>query len=183
MRKADVKVGMLVTCKEPVRAYYSGYPKGHPVCVFESGDIGVVAETNVPYVVNREGTFACVDFYKSGNIHNLHHWQENGESPWRAGLDYPNLRKLTRQELEAHPYHCLTIELCEPCAEHKARIETEFPYQFADSKVSEAAPSHVVVRLLHPITLWQIYWLGIQKGKGTIKNWFSLENEMPRISS
>ncbi len=180
MKKAHVKVGMLVTCKEPVKAYGSGYPKGHPVCVFEPGDIGIVACINVPYVVNREGTFACVDFYKPGTIHNPDHWQEYGESPWRAGLDYSNIRELTTKELEDHPYHCLMVDMCEPYTQNKARIRAEFPYQFADTFVDEASPSHVVIRLLHPISLWQIYWLGIQQGKGKIRQWYTLENEMPK---
>ena len=143
MQKSQIRVGLLVTCREPVEAYGSGYPKEHPVCVFKPGDIGIIASTEVPYVITREGTFACVGFYQTGNIRNLHHWQENGEAPWRAGVDYPNLRELTPQELEAHPYHSLTVEICEPCAENKAR-----PYQFTDAKVSEAPPSQVVIRLL-----------------------------------
>jgi hypothetical protein len=180
MKKANVKIGMLVTCKEGIEAYGSGYPKGHPSCFFEPGDIGIVACIDVPYVVNREGTFACVDFYKPGTIHNLHHWQEYGESPWRAGLSYSNIRELTTRELEDHSYHSLTVQTCEPYAENKALIQTAFPYQFGDTFVDEACFGRVVMRLLHPISLWQIYWLGIQQGKGKIRQWYTLENEMPK---
>jgi hypothetical protein len=177
--KNSIEVGMLVTCKKPVEAYGSGYPKGHPVCFFEPGDIGSVVSMDVPYVTGSNGVFACVDFYKPGTIQNPHHWQEHGEVPWRAGLDYNNLRKLTTKELEAHSYHSLTIKVPEPYTENKTLIETTFPYQFADTKVSEEEPSQVVIRLLHPISLWQIYWLGIEQGKGTICQWYTLENEMP----
>ena len=168
---------MLVTCKEAVKAYGSGYPKGYPVCFFEPGDSGVVASTDVPYVVGREGKFACVDFYKPGTIRDRHHRQENGDSPWRAGLTYANMREMTTKEME-HPYHSLTVKVCEPYAENKAQIETKFPYQFADTFVDDASPSRVVIRLLHPISLWQTYWLGIQQGRGRIE-WYTLENEMP----
>ncbi len=181
MKKSTLKVGMLVTCKERVEAYDSGYPKGQPFCFFEPGDIGIVACIDVPYVVNREGTFACVDFYKPGTLHNRHHWQQDGESPWRAGLDDWNIRELSAKDLEAHPYHSLSISVCEPYAENKALVEAGFPYQFADTRVFEASPDHVVIRLLHPISLWQIYWLGIQQGKGKIWRWYTLENEMPLI--
>ena len=179
MNKSHITVGMLVTCKERVEAYGSGYPKGQPYCFFEPGDIGSVACIDVPYVVSREGTFACVDFYKPGNIHNLHHWQEHGESPWRAGLDYSNMRELTTKDLEDHPYHSLMVKMCEPYSENKARIQATFPFQFADTIASEASPEHLVIRLLHPISLWQIYWLGIQQGKGILSQWYTLENEMP----
>ena len=177
MKKSHIKVGMLVTCKERVEAYYSGYPKGQPYCFFEPGDIGRVACIDVPYVVRRNGTFACVDFYKLGTIYNSNHWQENGESPWRAGLDYSNIRELTIEELEGHPYHSLMVKVCEPLTSNKARIEAAFPYQFADTKASDTVPSDVVIRLLHPISLWQIYWLGTQKGKGILNQWYTLENE------
>src|SRR5215470_14179993 len=123
MKKSHIKVGMLVTCKEPVRAYGSGYPKGHPLCVFEPGDVGRVACIDVPYVVGRNGTtFACVDFYKPGIIHNPNHWQQYGESPWRAGLDYSNIRELTTKELEEHAYHSLMVKVCEPLASNKVEI-------------------------------------------------------------
>jgi hypothetical protein len=179
MKKSTIKIGMLVTCKERVEAYGSGSLQGHPSCFFEPGDIGIVARIDVPYVVGREGTFACVDFYKPGNIQNAHHWQEYGETPWRAGLDYRNIRELTTKELKDHFYHSLTVEVCVPNAENKALIQATFPYQCADTVAGEACPERVVIRLLHPISLWQIYWLGIQQCKGKIRQWYTLENEMP----
>jgi hypothetical protein len=178
MKKSTIKVGMLVTCRERAEAYGSRYPKGQPACYFEPGDIGIVACIDVPYVVNREGTFACVDFYKPGTIQNRHHWQQYGESPWRVGLDYGNMRELSAEELEVYPYHSLTVEMCEPHAENKALIGEVFPYQFADTLAGEAS-QHVVIRLLHPISLWQSYWLGILQGQGKIRRWYTLENEMP----
>ena len=71
------------------------------------------------------------------------------------------------------------IKVCEPHAENKALIEETFPYQFADIKVPKESPSQVVIRLLHPLSLWQIYWIGMQKGEGRIGPWYALENEMP----
>lgn len=91
VRKADVQIGMIVTCKEPVEAYYSNYPRGvTPTCFFEPGDRGVVNALDVPAVWARNGqgrSFICVDFYKKGVIYNAAH----GGSPWRVALCYDNI--------------------------------------------------------------------------------------------
>jgi hypothetical protein len=94
MKKSDVKVGMNVTCKHPVAAYYSSYPKGSPSCTFEPGDVGVVAALDVPTVMTTHGkasSFVCVDFLKPGAITNAAH----GGGLWRVGLRYDNLIPLS----------------------------------------------------------------------------------------
>ena len=83
-------VGMQVTVRERVEAYYSGYA-GNPVCFLEPGMAGVIAAVDVPYVRRFAGsseTFACVDF-----IHTTH--AQDGRAEWRAGVDPKNLVPLT----------------------------------------------------------------------------------------
>jgi hypothetical protein len=79
-------VGMRVTVREAVEAYYSGYA-GNPECVLEPGMAGVVASLDVPYVRHRRGnssSFAGVDF--EGPAHS-----NPPRTEWRAGVDPKNL--------------------------------------------------------------------------------------------
>ena len=88
MARRKPQIGERVTCRTPVEAYYSRYA-GNPECWFEPGDVGIVAEVDVPVVVNMTGHhfFSCVDFYKEGIPHNERH----GGSPWRVGLYSDNM--------------------------------------------------------------------------------------------
>lgn len=79
-------VGMQVTVRERVEAYYSGYA-GNPVCFLEPAMVGVIAAVDVPYVRRSRGsseTFACVDF-----THTIR--TRGGNAEWRAGVDPKNL--------------------------------------------------------------------------------------------
>ena len=74
--------GDRVTCRERVEAYYSNYG-GNPECWFEPGDVGVVANTDVPAVIHIPGrppTFCTVDFGKYGFT-------------WRVSLTEDNMRR------------------------------------------------------------------------------------------
>lgn len=79
-------VGMQVTVRERVEAYYSGYA-GNPVCFLEPAMVGVITAVDVPYVRRSRGsseTFACVDF-----THTIR--TRGGNAEWRAGVDPKNL--------------------------------------------------------------------------------------------
>lgn len=83
-------VGMQVTVRERVEAYYSRYA-GNPVCFLEPGMVGVIAAVDVPYVRRSRGkseTFACVDFTHTVSA-------RGGDTKWRAGVDPKNLVPLT----------------------------------------------------------------------------------------
>ena len=60
MKKADIKVGMYVTCKNAVEAYYSNYG-GAPQVFFKPTMRGRVGAADVP-CVNNNFSFVCVDF-------------------------------------------------------------------------------------------------------------------------
>jgi len=79
MIRHQVKVGMLVTCKRKVEAYYSGV-SGNPVCVFEPGMVGVMATVNTPSVTREGVSFCAVDFVEYGRV-------------WRCSLHYDNIVK------------------------------------------------------------------------------------------
>lgn len=75
--------GAIVTTTESVPAYYSGYGIT-PICNFEPGDIGVIAEVAVPCVRTINGKsreFACVDYWKDG-------------LKWRTSLFIEQMRKV-----------------------------------------------------------------------------------------
>jgi len=94
MIEHSIQVGDIVTCNEPIEAYYSNYPKGvTPYCTFTPEDIGIVAEVSVPYIWSKNGSeqsFCCVDFFKPGVTYNPHH----PDIPWRCGMSYNNIKKL-----------------------------------------------------------------------------------------
>ena len=78
MKKSKVTVGMKVTCKRPVEAYYSNYA-GNPKVTFEPGMIGTVAAVDVPSVHRENVSFCCVDF------------DLNDDYKWRCSLLYDNI--------------------------------------------------------------------------------------------
>lgn len=83
LRKSRIIVGMRVTCRERVEAYYSGR-NGNPVVYLEPGTVGIVGAVDVPcttYAYRIDGgtaTFVCVDFEQDGKT-------------WRAALYYNNI--------------------------------------------------------------------------------------------
>ena len=91
MKKKDVKVGIAVTCKEEVPAYYSSLrdcpdPKINPHLgvFFKPGMIGIVNVVDVPSVCRERVSFCCVDFTSPNGVTH------------RVGLLYNNIKKPTR---------------------------------------------------------------------------------------
>ncbi|MCI0558901.1 MAG: hypothetical protein MN733_10430 [Nitrososphaera sp.] len=74
MKKADIRIGMMVTPTKPVEAYYSA-ACGRSKQQFRPGMAGTVAAVDVPRV-RRRGSFVCVDFVGDDG------------AQWRAGVGY-----------------------------------------------------------------------------------------------
>ena len=85
--KKNLNIGDTVTCKTPVRAFYSDYA-GNPEVIFRPGMVGVVKALNVPAVTGKERTYTCVDFNGPWSI---------GKNPidiWRVALHDKNIKKI-----------------------------------------------------------------------------------------
>ena len=71
-----IKIGMRVTVKYPVEAYYSGYC-GESISWFKQGMIGTVVAVNVPNVTGRNRCFSCVDYEDNGKMRRCAVYNDN----------------------------------------------------------------------------------------------------------
>lgn len=84
------QISQIVTTNESVEAYYSREVMvkpyaPNPYVAFEPGDIGYVAEINVPCVSHTPGnpyTFNCVDFWKYGRKWRVALWTKQIAKPY-----------------------------------------------------------------------------------------------------
>lgn len=76
---AKLKIGDIVTVKQRVEAYYSGYA-GTPICFLEPGEEGVISAVEMPKVRKTPGGyyFYCIDFVKYNR-------------EWRTSASYRNI--------------------------------------------------------------------------------------------
>lgn len=85
MKKADVQVGMYVTCIQSEECYYSNYG-GRPEMLFRPGMVALVASVDVP-AVTKNYAFICADFYAPTENPK---WESN--DVWRVALKYDNIK-------------------------------------------------------------------------------------------
>lgn len=82
-----LKEGDLVTCKRPVEAYYSSYG-GNQHCVFNPGDVGIVASPSIPAVhPGKHATFARIEFFAQGGQNQV--YNQGHDVDLENGTFYP----------------------------------------------------------------------------------------------
>ena len=88
MQMKNLRKGDSVTVTEPIEAYYSGFA-GNPKVIVQPGQIGTVAEVNVP-AVRGNRVFACGDFVLPGVFSGD---PRHGNDTWRISANPQQLKR------------------------------------------------------------------------------------------